>query len=822
MIDFACVSSTTPTWSNDPRWCTPGIAATEAEHGKLAADRASSAPVQGVHRGTTYPVVVEDRGRLGKSALTVVYIFSLAMRSMDETSRGSSDDDPPLTIRSHHRDRHKHDRSDSAPTDLAAALIGGHTDVSFEREGTLGGFSHGVPLSDSLVALGTWLDARQRGDTLRYDRMGPVGFWLLEQVQPPPALLGEAQPWWGKVFGSPASPSIERFVSAGDPELPQLCADRRRPLPVERLPLRLPAHIYQSLFLTQETCNHRSLASGLWEVVDPLGPEWDQICPALEPRMASVMPSQTRHASCAVVGNAGNLAWSRYGAEIDRHEAVFRLNKTKMVVMVIVLAMMMAWVMVVVIMPVVGVVAEAVVVEAVVVMAMVAIVVVVAVVLLAVVMVAAATAAVVAMAVVVMAVVVEAVAMIITLAMVLVMTVVVMALVMMMARVMVAVILPVVEAVVVIMTVVVMAMIMTLTTVLVVAMVMTLSMMMAWVMVAVILPVVEAAAATAVVEAAVVVVILPVLMAVVMVAAAAVVVILMVVVMAAVVEAVAKIITFDDGVGDDDGGGGGGNDDGTGHGGGDNDGGGDVVAMMMTSRMVMVVVAMVVVVMAAMVVLMGLMMVMIMALVEAVLVITVVAPTTGFEEQVGTNTTYRYMNGDQFSVYAAEGWDSETGEMQRLPVHMGGIIIVSYSSPATMAKELPRVREHHPDEKLTTASYYLHRYTNFVLNQFRQCANMRNEGRSFSRTKATSGIKALLAALHMCKHVSVYGIGDTSPAAAAMPYQYFAMGDGNWTSRGMVSELHSLTLEEQLLQALAHAGLIRHCQLSGCTHPLKT
>eukprot|EP00873_Tetraselmis_striata_P020393 jgi/Tetstr1/440657/TSEL_028966.t1 len=73
MIDFACVSSTTPTyWSNDPRWCTPGIAATEAEHGKLAADRASSAPVQGVHR--YYPFVVEDRGRLGKSALTAVYI----------------------------------------------------------------------------------------------------------------------------------------------------------------------------------------------------------------------------------------------------------------------------------------------------------------------------------------------------------------------------------------------------------------------------------------------------------------------------------------------------------------------------------------------------------------------------------------------------------------------------------------------------------------------------------------------------------------------------------------------------------------------------
>eukprot|EP00873_Tetraselmis_striata_P018658 jgi/Tetstr1/438922/TSEL_027430.t1 len=77
MIDFACVSSTTPTWSNDPRWCTPGIAATEAEHGKLAADRASSAPVQGVHRYC--PFVVEDRGRLGKSALTVVYIFAVLL-----------------------------------------------------------------------------------------------------------------------------------------------------------------------------------------------------------------------------------------------------------------------------------------------------------------------------------------------------------------------------------------------------------------------------------------------------------------------------------------------------------------------------------------------------------------------------------------------------------------------------------------------------------------------------------------------------------------------------------------------------------------------
>eukprot|EP00873_Tetraselmis_striata_P008180 jgi/Tetstr1/428444/TSEL_018458.t1 len=88
MIDFACVSSTTPTWRNDPRWCTPGIAATEAEQGKLAADRPSSAPVHGVHR--YYPFLVEDRGRLGKSALMVVYIFAVLLAVRNFPGRPSA------------------------------------------------------------------------------------------------------------------------------------------------------------------------------------------------------------------------------------------------------------------------------------------------------------------------------------------------------------------------------------------------------------------------------------------------------------------------------------------------------------------------------------------------------------------------------------------------------------------------------------------------------------------------------------------------------------------------------------------------------------
>eukprot|EP00873_Tetraselmis_striata_P008079 jgi/Tetstr1/428343/TSEL_018378.t1 len=60
MINFASASSTTPTWCNDPCWCTPGIAATDAEHSKLYREvvpvntlpgrRLPPLPVHGVHR----------------------------------------------------------------------------------------------------------------------------------------------------------------------------------------------------------------------------------------------------------------------------------------------------------------------------------------------------------------------------------------------------------------------------------------------------------------------------------------------------------------------------------------------------------------------------------------------------------------------------------------------------------------------------------------------------------------------------------------------------------------------------------------------------
>eukprot|EP00873_Tetraselmis_striata_P003139 jgi/Tetstr1/423403/TSEL_014084.t1 len=68
MIDSACVSSTTPTWGNDPCLCNPGIGGGPGFFFPGA---------QGAHQ--YYPSMVEDRGRPGKSTLTVVYIFAVLL-----------------------------------------------------------------------------------------------------------------------------------------------------------------------------------------------------------------------------------------------------------------------------------------------------------------------------------------------------------------------------------------------------------------------------------------------------------------------------------------------------------------------------------------------------------------------------------------------------------------------------------------------------------------------------------------------------------------------------------------------------------------------
>ena len=52
---------------------------------------------------------------------------------------------------------------------------------------------------------------------------------------------------------------------------------------------------------------------------------WDEIMTLLPNRTVDVFKAR-RFASCAIVGNSGNLMMNHYGDEIDGHDAVFRFN----------------------------------------------------------------------------------------------------------------------------------------------------------------------------------------------------------------------------------------------------------------------------------------------------------------------------------------------------------------------------------------------------------------------------------------------------------------------------------------------------------------
>lgn len=75
LVDVMCVTPRCDSRMNDPNWHRPGMAASEGEKVKRTRDRNSSAPVQFTHR--YHPFVVECGGRLGDSALTVVYILAV-------------------------------------------------------------------------------------------------------------------------------------------------------------------------------------------------------------------------------------------------------------------------------------------------------------------------------------------------------------------------------------------------------------------------------------------------------------------------------------------------------------------------------------------------------------------------------------------------------------------------------------------------------------------------------------------------------------------------------------------------------------------------
>lgn len=73
------------------------------------------------------------------------------------------------------------------------------------------------------------------------------------------------------------------------------------------------------------------------------------------------------------------------------------------------------------------------------------------------------------------------------------------------------------------------------------------------------------------------------------------------------------------------------------------------------------------------------------------------------------------------------------------------------------------------DINFTAMSNHVHEYTNQAMRAFAHCLEIRSKKARVS--KVTSGMKAILTAMHMCKRVSVYGVGDTSLSDNSVPYQ---------------------------------------------------
>mmetsp|Transcript_12343 Transcript_12343/g.34651 ORF Transcript_12343/g.34651 Transcript_12343/m.34651 type:complete len:660 (+) Transcript_12343:103-2082(+) len=134
-----------------------------------------------------------------------------------------------------------------------------------------------------------------------------------------PSRPATPQAWRGQVGGAPSRRQFE-FSE----ELVAKCKDASQPFPVNDYPLSMSAELYCRILLSKETW--AGLKFGAW--MDPQYENaWRVVKAALPRMMMDVMPAEARHKTCAVVGSSGNMVYSKFGPQIDAHEAVFRVNK---------------------------------------------------------------------------------------------------------------------------------------------------------------------------------------------------------------------------------------------------------------------------------------------------------------------------------------------------------------------------------------------------------------------------------------------------------------------------------------------------------------
>jgi len=188
------------------------------------------------------------------------------------------------------------------------------------------------------------------------------------------------------------------------------------------------------------------------------------------------------------------------------------------------------------------------------------------------------------------------------------------------------------------------------------------------------------------------------------------------------------------------------------------------------------------------------------------------APTMYFAHKVGSQTDFRLLNRKLSHYYSREHFVPS----EDLPLEKGVTLAMSRVAPDQLILYLTRmgrakVKQGRQDIKTTMLNNRFLGHTKAVMDSFSKCMQLNTGKADSGMGTPTSGLLLTLAAIHLCDHVTVYGVGDSCTRRA--PYQYFQM-------RPSGNAVHSFATERALMHALADERLIRLCGGDGCVGKL--
>eukprot|EP00873_Tetraselmis_striata_P001129 jgi/Tetstr1/421393/TSEL_001161.t1 len=219
------------------------------------------------------------------------------------------------------------------------------------------------------------------------------------------------------------------------------------------------------------------------------------------------------------------------------------------------------------------------------------------------------------------------------------------------------------------------------------------------------------------------------------------------------------------------------------------------------------------------------------------------APAGGmYTDFVGSQTHFRIFNNKQSRTMARGGvvrLDTANSPVEAIPRDENATLVIGRFLIKELADRLKQMRRMmDQDDVLRTNKLALmdHRFLDFsneILMQFKRCTEIRSgEHMTGKNHSATSGMTVVLGALHMCKHVTTYGIGERESSFLRRHFHYYRDNERgfaehfraemkaknvSYTGFGHANFIaHSFDGETGFLEALAKAGILRHCTDRGC------